>query len=103
MLYSILFTGELIYPYNNAHWRYQQQDMLDVMNGWCEYELRELDDAGRRAEVCGVPIEEVREGVLAIMLKEDLSISQAKAQSNIIKPWMPMAFVSTYSGGRGHS
>lgn len=101
MVYAIQhpFTGELIYPYNNAHWRYQQQDMLDVMNGWCEYELRELDDAGRRAEVCGVPIEEVREGVLAIMLKEDLSISQAKAQVIYNRGQWPRFYFT--SGGKG--
>lgn len=101
MVYAIQhpFTGELIYPYNNAHWRYQQQDMLDVMNGWCEYELRELDDAGRRAEVCGVPIEEAREGVLAIMLKEDLSISQAKAQVIYNRGQWPRFYFT--SGGKG--
>ncbi|TGY55294.1 site-specific DNA-methyltransferase [Parabacteroides distasonis] len=82
MVYAIQhpFTGELVYPANGRCWTFGQMDVLNIMNGWCEYELRELDDAKRRAEVCGIPVEEIREGVLAIMLKEDLPTSRAKAQ-----------------------
>ena len=65
MVYAIQhpFTGELIYPYNNGHWRYSQEEMLHHMNGWCEYELRELYDAKRRAEICGIEEGKVRVGV----------------------------------------
>lgn len=38
------FTGKLLYPYNGACWRYQQDTMLEYMNGWTKYELREIDD-----------------------------------------------------------
>lgn len=83
MVYAIQhpFTGELLYPYNASCWRYQQTDMLNHMNGWCEYELRDINDADRRAEICGVSPTEVREGIKAIMLKEPLEISQAKAKA----------------------
>lgn len=83
MVYAIQhpFTGELLYPYTSACWRYQQTDMLNHMNGWCEYELRDINDADRRAEICGVSPTEVREGIKAIMLKEPLEISQAKAKA----------------------
>ena len=76
MVYAIQhpFTGELLYPYISACWRYQQTDMLNHMNGWCEYELRDINDADRRAEICGVSPTEVREGIKAIMLKEPLEI-----------------------------
>lgn len=35
MVYAIQhpFTGEMIYPYANGHWRYSQQEMLGHMNG----------------------------------------------------------------------
>jgi adenine-specific DNA-methyltransferase len=83
MVYAIQhpFTGELIYPYQGAHWRYEQNTMLSYMEGWCPYELRDLHDDGRRAEVCGVPVEQVRPEVKAIMLKEPLDVSREKAQA----------------------
>ena len=70
MVYAIQhpFTGELMYPYASAHWRYGQDEMLSIMNGWCPYELREIDDAEKRAAICGVGVDEVRKGVKAIML-----------------------------------
>ena len=53
MVYAVQhpFSGELIYPYANAHWRFGQEEMLEIMNGWCPYELREIDDAEKRAAV----------------------------------------------------
>lgn len=56
MVYAIQhpFTGDLIYPYSGACWRYDQETMLGTMNGWCEYELKDLHDAAKRAEVCGI-------------------------------------------------
>ena len=72
MVYAIQhpFTGELLYPSARAHWRYGQEEMLSHMNGWCPYELREIDDAEKRAAICGVKKDEVRKGVKAIMLKD---------------------------------
>lgn len=83
MVYAIQhpFTGELIYPYQGAHWRYEQSAMLSYMEGWCPYELRDLHDESRRAKVCGVPVEQVRPEVKAIMLKEPLDVSREKAQA----------------------
>ena len=56
MVYAIQhpFSGEMIYPTKGRCWGYGQDQMLEYMNGWCDYELRELDDLERRAEVCGV-------------------------------------------------
>ena len=64
MVYAIQhpLTGKLIYPYNGACWRYQQDQMLEIMCGWCDYELRDLNDAHKRAVVCGVADDEVRQG-----------------------------------------
>lgn len=101
MVYAIQhpFTGEMLYPSNGSCWRYQQDTMLEIMRGWCEYELKEIDDADRRAAICGVPKEEVRQGVQAIVLSEPLEIASAKAKEVYDKgPW-PRFFFS--KGGKG--
>lgn len=83
MVYAIQhpFTGKMLYPSNNACWRYQQNQMLEYMQGWCDYELRDLGDAKERAAICGVAEGEVRQGVQAIVLSESLEISAQKAQA----------------------
>ena len=82
MVYAIQhpFTGKMIYPAMNSHWRYQQEQMLKYMSGWAKYELQELDDAYERAKVCGLAEEDVRQGVKAIVLSEAVELSSAKAQ-----------------------
>ena len=83
MVYAIQhpFTGKMIYPSSSACWRYQQDQMLEIMRGWCDYELRDLNDAHERAKVCGISDEEVRQGVKGIVLSESLTESSAKAQA----------------------
>ncbi len=101
MVYAIQhpFTGQMLYPSNGSHWRYNQDEMLRAMRGWCEYELRELDDTHERAIICGVADEDVRKGVKAIVLSESLEVSAAKAQQVYDQgPW-PKFFFS--KGGKG--
>ena len=101
MVYAIQhpFTGELIYPYASACWRYEQDTMLEIMNGWCRYELRDLHDEKRRAEVCGMSVDQVRKGVKAIMLAEPIEESFTKAREVYDRgPWPRFYFTS---GGRG--
>ena len=102
MVYAIQhpFTGELLYPYNGACWRYQQDQMLDYMNGWCPYVLKDLDDALRRAEVCGVEASEVREGVKGIVLAQP--VEESKAMASAIQetgPWPRFYFTRNGRGG----
>ena len=102
MVYAVQhpFTGELLYPVVNNHWRYGQKDMLNIMNGWCEYELRDLHDESRRAEVCGISQEDIRKGVLGIVLKDDLETSRNKAQQVYEKgPWPKYYFTKGGYGG----
>ncbi len=101
MVYAIQhpFTGKMLYPSNGAHWRYSQDVMLESMRGWCEYELRDLNDAHERAVVCGVADSEVRQGVKAIVLSESLEISAAKAQAVYERGQWPRFFFS--KGGKG--
>lgn len=101
MVYAIQhpFTGELLYPSNGSCWRYQQDEMLSIMCGWCDYELRELNDTHERAVVCGVTDDEVRQGVKGIVLSESLEISKSKAKAVYKRGQWPRFFFS--KGGMG--
>ena len=104
MVYAIQnpFTGSLIYPYANGHWRYSQQEMLSHMNGWCEYELKDINDAPVRAQICGVDAQDVRPDVKAIMLKESLDVSKTKAEYVLKRgQWPKFYFTKNGTGGIG--
>ena len=83
MVYAIQhpFTGEYIYPSANACWRYQQDEMLRIMNGWCPYVLKDLNDAAKRASICGIATDTVRQSVKGIVLENSLEISRKLAQA----------------------
>ena len=102
MVYAIQhpMTGEMIYPSASACWRYQQTEMLKIMSGWCEYELRDIHDEAKRADVCGIAASEVRKGIKAIVLKESLDVSRKKAQ-DIYKrgKWPKFYFTKGGNGG----
>lgn len=102
MVYAIQhpFTGKLIYPYNGAHWRYSQQEMLKYMSGWCSYELKDLHDEKKRAAVCGISEKEIRSDVQAIVLSESLEISATKAQAVYDRgQWPRFYFTQKGKGG----
>ena len=102
MVYAIQhpFTGQMLYPANGSCWRYQQDQMFDIMSGWCEYELCDLHDEDQRALVCGVPVEEVRKGVKGIVLKSSIEESSAKAAVVLKKgPWPRFFFTKNGKGG----
>ena len=101
MVYAIQhpFTGKLLYPYNGACWRYQQDTMLEYMNGWTKYELREIDDAEKRAEICGVSDKEVRSGVMGILLADTLDIAKENASQILRRGQWPRFYFT--NGGKG--
>ncbi len=101
MVYAIQhpFTGQLIYPYSGGCWRYQQDTMLEIMNGWTSYELRDMDDADRRAAVCGIPTSEVRVGVKAIVLTKPLNEAKADAEAVLKRGQWPRFFFT--KNGKG--
>lgn len=95
MVYAIQnpFTGELLYPPIGRCWTFQQRDMLNYLQGWCNYELRDINDAEKRAEVCGTSKELVRVGVKAIMIKDSFEISQSKAMEVYNRGQWPKLFL----------
>ncbi len=102
MVYAIQhpFTGELLYPYNGACWRYQQDELLKIMNGWCRYELRDLHDDEERAKVCGIAANEVRKGVKGIVLSDSLENSILHAEMILKRgQWPKFYFTKNGKGG----
>jgi len=102
MVYAIQhpFTGKLIYPYNGACWPYRQDDMLRLISEWGSYELKDLKDSNNRAEVCGVKPNEVREGILGIVLNESLDIAKKRAKDIYRKgKWPKFFFTNKGMGG----
>lgn len=101
MVYAIQhpFNGKYLYPSNGSHWRYRQSDMLDILRGWCEYELKDLHDEHQRAIICGVPEDEVRKGVMGIVLSKPLKESAEKAKKVLERGQWPRLFFT--KGGKG--
>ena len=102
MVYAIQhpFNGKLLYPSNSSCWRYQQDTMLSIMNGWTDYELKDINDRAKRAEICGVSENDVREDVKAIVLKKPLSEAQKDAQAVLKRgQWPKFFFTKDGKGG----
>ena len=102
MVYAIQhpFTGELLYPAPASCWRYDQKTMLDYMSGWCEYELKNINDEKERAEICGVDVENIRKDVKAIVLKYDLNQAKEKAKLVLNRgQWPRFYFTKDGMGG----
>ena len=102
MVYAIQhpFTGKMLYPSNGACWRYQQDTMLEIMNGWTCYELKDLHDEKERAHICGVAAEDVRPEVKAIVLADPLEIAAENAQRVLERgQWPRFFFTKNGKGG----
>lgn len=83
MVYAIQnpITGEFAYPPQGRCWSLGQDQMLEAMNKWCEYELRDIHDDQKRAEICGVSEENIKKGVLSIVLKDSREEASKKAKA----------------------
>ena len=118
MVYAVQnpITGTLIYPPSGRCWSYDQTTMLSLMNGWCPYELRDIGDDEKRAEICGVGVDDVRNGVKAIMLaggsrscatedaadaRERVPPASRKMAEKVLKegPWPKYYFMNKGKGG----
>ena len=101
MVYAIQnpITGTLIYPTPGRHWAYDQNAILELLQGWAEYELRDIDDAEKRAAICGVGIDEVRKGVKAIVLAKSLEESKTSAMAVLKRGQWPKIYFM--KGGKG--
>lgn len=102
MVYAIQhpFTGQYIYPYSGACWPLRQSDMLAAMQEWGEYELKDLNDANERANVCGISPDTVREGVQGIVLVKPIEEAKKHAAEIYKKgKWPKFFFTNKGKGG----
>ncbi|MFI0570901.1 MULTISPECIES: DNA methyltransferase [Streptomyces] len=69
-------TGELMYPANGRCWGTKQETVLAALSEYAPYKQVILDDDEKRAEVCGVSVEELRKGIPALLL--DVPLEEAR-------------------------
>ncbi|MGD8151474.1 site-specific DNA-methyltransferase [Ornithinimicrobium sp. Y1694] len=65
-------TGELMYPADGRCWGAKQETVFAALSEYARFRLEVIDDDERRARVCGVPVEDVRKGIPAILLDESM-------------------------------
>ncbi|WP_287300245.1 MULTISPECIES: DNA methyltransferase [Mogibacterium] len=102
MVYAIQhpITGEMLYPYNGAHWPLEQNTMLEEMRKWANYKLEQLNDDDKRAAVCGIPKDAVRKNIPAIVLDESLKSAKEKSLAIIERgQWPKFFFTKNGFGG----
>lgn len=101
MVYAIQhpFNGKMLYPSNGACWRYQQRDMLTIMQKWGKYCLRDLNDEVERATVCGVSPSLVRKGVQGIVLDTDLESAKKFATEVMHRGCWPVYYFTKNGNG----
>ncbi|MEV7197150.1 site-specific DNA-methyltransferase [Streptomyces sp. NPDC093510] len=81
-------TGDLMYPAKGRCWATKQETLLAALSEYAAYEPRVLEDDEKRAEICGVPIKELRKGVPALMLAVPLEEAQKTAEDRkTAGPW----------------
>ena len=73
-------TGNLMYPANGRCWATKQETVMAALSEYAAYELRVLDDDGKRAEICGVPVDELRKDIPALMLAVPLEVAQKSTE-----------------------
>ena len=101
MVYAIQnpLTGDYAYPPQGRCWSLGQDQMLKAMNEWCNYELKDLHDIEKRAEMCGVSKDKIKKDVFAIVLKDDLEIAKQKAQNILNNGVIPEFYFSKQGFG----
>ena len=101
MVYAIQhpLTGELLYPPNGRCRPFGGYSMLNLMSEWAEYEWIDIHDEGRRAQICNLPVSEVRQGVKALMLKSPCEKTFEESRARYDKGNWPVLYFT--SGGNG--
>lgn len=101
MVYAIQhpITGELHYPARGRCWWTGQTQILREMSEYAPYELRDLHDQAKRADLCGVRESEVRRGVQAVVLAVPCEEARLIARDKYAAGDWPLIVLR--SGGRG--
>ena len=100
MVYAIQhpITGTMLYPPNGRHWTYGQDQMVSIMQGWSDYQLKPLDDREKRAAICG-PTTQVPEIISAIVMSKPINEAAKIAKERYNNGTWPVLYFT--SNGRG--
>lgn len=99
MVYAVQhpITGKYIYPPIGGCWRFGQEQMLEIMKGWNkDYSIVEINDASKRAEICGVQTDEVRAHIGALIIP---NFSDSDGRKVYERGKWPLIYIT--SGGLG--
>ena len=102
MVYAIQhpITGKLLYPSAGRHWKDEQAQVLARLNEWALYELRDIGDEEKRAQLCNIGIDDIRKDVKAVMLAQPLEAAKVVAQQRYdAGNWPTYYFTSKGRGG----
>lgn len=102
MVYAIQHpvTGKMMYPPVGSHWRIGQAELLNIMQEWAPYELRDLNDAEERARICDISAEEVKPDVKGVVLSCDLEEASFRAAKRLNQGnWPTLYFTNAGRGG----
>lgn len=102
MVYAIQhpITGEMMYPSRGRCWTFDQNTVLAIMRGWSDrYELVELDDDDKRADVCGVPVGDVRTGVKGVVISGSSEKVRIETSARFERGEWPVYYLT--GGGTG--
>lgn len=96
MVYAVQspFTGELLYPPVGGCWRLGQAQMHAELSKYTQYELVEINDQEKRAEICGVDVADVRTGVKALLLKNSIEMAKVEAAAVEKGVWPDVFFIN---------
>ena len=94
-------TGELIYPAKGRCWGQNQDAMQRSVEEWgIQYRRTVIDDAERRALIAGVSVDEVREGVPALLVDMPIEASREVFSRRYAKgAWPALYFTKDGRGG----
>ena len=101
MVYAIQnpFTGEMMYPVNGRCWTFGQNQMLEIMQEWTKYELKDINDENKRAEICGVSENEIKKDIKAIVIAKEFNEANKDAIKVLERGQWPKLFFT--QGGKG--
>jgi adenine-specific DNA-methyltransferase len=102
MVYAIQspFTGEMHYPPPACCWRPAQRNVLNMVSEWgAAYELRELGDEQKRADLLNVPVQELK-AAKAVVLAEPLRSARTKANKKLKAGRWPKIYFGLDGQGR---